>query len=387
MPLTSVSPTPKIDILLPAKERFSPSNAGAIAGVVRDLVQASRAAKQFRIIGTEVETPLMPDHFTGLLPKMRWLYGHNIGLAAAYLDLIHTAGAPNLVEVHSRCHVARYLVQKRPSLNVILYLHNDPRQMKGGRSVSERRHLLKKLAGIICVSDYVQNCFFDGLDDCGDLASKVGVARNGAHRWLKQPPTKENFILLAGRMVPEKGILECATAIAQVLPHYPGWTLIIAGAKRFEESAPGSYEDKIATAIAPLKEQAKMLGFIPIADMRDWQARAAISACPSLWHDPMPKAVLESLAAGCALITTRRGGIPEAAEGRALIIDAPSIDSFAIGFNALLGDAAFRQNLQQIAWQNFPFTDTAMAEAADKLRFRALTVGKCKTKTKVERNL
>ena len=379
MPLTSVSPAPNIDILLPAKERFHPSNAGAISGVVRDLVQSSRAAKQFRIIGTDVETSLMPDHFTGLLPKMRWLNGHNIGLTAAYLDLIQKTSAPDLVEVHSRCHVARYLIQKRPALNVTLYLHNDPRQMKGGRSVGERWYLLQKLAGIICVSDYIRNCFLDGLNDCGDLVSKVGVARNGAHRWLKQPPTKENFILLAGRMVPEKGILECARAIAKVLPAYPGWALIIAGAKRFEESAPGSYEKKIATAIAPLKKRAKMLGFIPIADMRDWQARAAISACPSLWHDPMPKAVLESLAAGCALITTRRGGIPEAAEGRALIVDVPSVESFASGFDKLLGDAAFRQNLQQIAWQDFPFTDTAMAEAADQLRLQALTDGRRKT--------
>ena len=157
----------------------------------------------------------MPDLFIGLLPKMRWLYGYNIGLAAAYLDLINATGVPDLVEVHSRCHVARYLVQKRPSLNVTLYLHNDPRQMKGGDSVSKRLYLLKKLAGIICVSDYIRNCFLDGLDNCGDLASKVGVARNGAHRWLKQPPTKENFILLAGRMVPEKGILECATAVSR----------------------------------------------------------------------------------------------------------------------------------------------------------------------------
>ena len=137
--------------------------------------------------------------------------------------------------------------------------------------------------------------------------------------------------------MPEKGILECATAIAQVLPNYPGWTLTIAGAQRFEESAPTSYENKIATAIAPLKKQAKILGFIPIADMRDWQARAAIAACPSLWHDPMPKAVLESLAAGCALITTRRGGIPEAAEGRALIIDS-RVGNFMNGFDKLLGD-------------------------------------------------
>jgi len=373
VPLTSISPAPKIDILLPAKERFSPSNAGAISGVVRDLVQASQAAKQFRIIGTDVDTSLMPDHFTGLLPKRRWLNGHNIGLAAAYLDLINATGSADLVEVHIRGQVARYLVQKRPSLRVSLYLHNDPRQMKEGHSVSQRRYLLKKLAGIICVSDYIRNCFLDGLGDCGDLASKIGVARNGAHRWLKKPEVKENFILLAGRMVPEKGILECATAIAQILPDHPDWTLVIAGAKRFEESAPGSYEDKISTVIAPLKERAKMLGFIPIAEMRDWQARAAISACPSLWHDPMPKAVLESLAAGCALLTTRRGGIPEAAEGRALIVDEPSVKNFANGFDKLLGDAVFRENLQNIAWQDFPFTDTRMAEAADQLRLQALT--------------
>ena len=372
MPLTFVTPTPKIDILLPAKERFSPSNAGAISGVVVDLARKSRATKQFRIIGNDVETSLLPDHFTGLLPKRRWLNGHNIGLAAAYLDLIHKTHAPDLTEVHNRCYVAHYLVQKQPSLNVTLYLHNDPRQMKGGRSVNERRFLLKTLAGIICVSDYIRDCFLDGLGDCGDLTSNIGVARNGAHRWLKKPAVKENYILLAGRMVPEKGILECATAIAKVLQDHPEWKLIIAGAKRFEASAPGSYENKIATTIAPLKDRAKMLGFIPIADMRDWQARAAISACPSLWHDPMPKAVLESLAAGCALITTRRGGIPEAAEGRALIIDTPSVKNFADGFDKLIVDSAFRKQLQQIAWQDFPFTDTAMAEAADQLRFQAL---------------
>ena len=227
MPLTSVTPTPKIDILLPAKERFSPSNAGAISGVVSDLARTSQATKQFRIIGTEVDTSLMAHHFKGLMPKRRSLNGQNIGLAASYLDLINATGVADLVEVHSRCQVARYLLQKRPSLRVSLYLHNDPRQMKGGQSVSQRRFLLEKLAGIICVSDYIRNCFLDGLGDCGDLASKIGVARNGAHRWLKRPAIKENFILLAGRMVPEKGILECATAIAQILPDHPGWTLIL----------------------------------------------------------------------------------------------------------------------------------------------------------------
>jgi glycosyltransferase involved in cell wall biosynthesis len=86
----------------------------------------------------------------------------------------------------------------------------------------------------------------------------------------------------------------------------------------------------------------------------------------------MPKAVLESLAAGCALLTTRRGGIPEAAEGRALIIDSPSIENFADGFDKLLTDEEFRHDLQNTAWQDFPFTDTAMADTADHLRYAAL---------------
>ena len=54
-----------------------------------------------------------------------------IGLAAAYLHHLRTAEPPDLVEVHSRCHVAAYIKRKHPDLKVTLYLHNDPRDMKG----------------------------------------------------------------------------------------------------------------------------------------------------------------------------------------------------------------------------------------------------------------
>ena len=75
-----------------------------------------------------------------------------------------------------------------------------------------------------------------------------------------------------------------------------------------------------------------MTGFIPLDQVRDWQERAAIAACPSLWQEPLGKVVVEALAAGCAVLTTRRGGIPEVAEGRALIIDKPSVATFRDGF-------------------------------------------------------
>jgi glycosyltransferase involved in cell wall biosynthesis len=194
-------------------------------------------------------------------------------------------------------------------------------------------------------------------------------------RRLKTPPQKEAIIFLAGRMVPEKGILECAQALADILPSYPEWRLVIAGARRFEQANPNSYEAKVAKAIEPLGNQAEMTGFIPLDQVRDWQERAAIAACPSLWQEPLGKVVVEALAAGCAVLTTRRGGIPEVAEGRALIIDKPSVATFRDGFAKLLKDDPFRHQLQSIAFADFPFTSTAMANKVDALRQAAFDTG------------
>lgn len=359
-------------MLLPSKESFTPDNAGAIAGVVHDLACASATPEIFHIYGTDVETAFSDVNFTGLAAYQSLFHGQNIGFANAYLDHITKTTLPDIVEVHSRCHVARHLVRKNKKLNVVLYLHNDPRTMKGAKTQAERRFLLDHMAAVICISDYIRDCFLDGIGNNHPMAHIVGVARNGAHRWLNKQPKKEPFILLAGRMVPEKGILECAEAITKVLPDFPEWRLIIAGARRFEQAKRGSYEDKIATAIAPLGSQAEMVGFIPLQQMHDLQARAAIAACPSLWNEPISKVVLESLAAGCALMTTRRGGIPEVAEGRALIVDNPNVSSFSHAFEKLLGDDGFRQELQDKAWNDFPFTAKKMAADADSLRLLAL---------------
>ena len=370
--LDAIAPPPRIDVILPSKERFGPANAGAISGVVLDQIRNSATPDCFRVVGTAVDQPFEGIAFHGLRPRHAWLRGGNIGFAAAYLDSLRGVPSPDLVEVHSRCHVAAYLKTKRPDLRVALYLHNDPRDMKGSRCVSERRRLLESMAAVICVSDYIRACFLDGLDQAGSLASKVATARNGATRWLKTPAPKKPMILLAGRMVPEKGILECALAMALVLKDHPEWEVVIAGARRFEDSTPGSYEGQIASALAPLGKRARMTGFLPIDQIHDLQEQAAIIACPSIWHDPMPKAVLEALAAGSALLTTRRGGIPEVAEGRAHIVDTPDVDGFATALHRLVTDVSYREALQHAAWQDFPFTAARMARDADTIRARAI---------------
>ena len=86
----------------------------------------------------------------------------------------------------------------------------------------------------------------------------------------------------------------------------------------------------------------------------------------------MGKTVIEALAAGSALLTTRRGGIPEAAEGRAHIVDEPTAATFAAALEKLVTDNSYRTGLQKIAWKDFPFTAAKMADDADIHRAAAI---------------
>ena len=372
--LAAMPERPSIHILLPSKERFGPANAGAVSTVVHDLIRASDTPDCYHVFGPPVPVPFADVEFTPLTARHRWLNGNNIGLAKAYLHDLGRRPSPDLVEVHGRCQVAALIKSQRPDLKVALYLHNDPRDMKASRTVAERTELLRQMAAVICVSDYIAGCFLDGLDVTDKMAAKVQTARNGVARWLTAPATKSPMVLLVGRMVPEKGILECAEALARELAGHPEWEVVIVGATHFEAAPQGSYEGKVKEALAPLGKRARMTGFLPMEEVRLLQERAAIIACPSLWQEPMGKTALEALAAGSALLTTRRGGIPEAAEGRAHIVDDPSVDSFAVAIRKMVVDDAYRQSLQEIAWRDFPFTDSAMARDADRIRARAIAV-------------
>ena len=360
-----------IDILLPVKERFSHANAGAVAGVVHELATYSRQSSDIRVIGAVVEDPLPGTDFVGLTPRRAWLTGRNLGFANAYLHMIRDARAPRLVEVHARCHVAAHIAKKRPDIRVALYLHNDPREMKGAKSTGQRMAILNAMSAVICVSDYIKQCFLDGLDTSDELRAKVHTVRNGTVRWLTHPNPKKRLIFMAGRMVPEKGILECARALAVLLPHHEGWRVVVAGAKRFQTAKLSRYEREVAKALGPIGRRAVMTGHIGRDEVRRLQQEAEIIVCPSIWQEPISRAVLEALAAGSALLTTRRGGIPEVAEGRAHIVDNTGAVDFAKALERMITDDAYRKSLQERAWNDFPFTAEAMAHEADQVRARA----------------
>ena len=360
---------PLIHCLLPAKEYYTRENAGAVAMVVADTVLASRDGQDSHVFGRASHNPPLTDHFTALHPHWPKVFGQNIGMARAYLNHLQKTGiTPDWVEVHGRCQVAAYLAKKRPDLNIVLVLHNDARHMKGAKSTTERQALAKTLKGVFAVSQYLIDGFNDGLTahDPKDLVQFVTPL--GIDPRHQTPPPKKKHIVITGRMVPEKGMLEAAHALADILPRYPDWSARFIGARSFEDGAKTPYEQAVAQALAPCGSQAVALGFLPLDDVYREQDDAAIAIVPSQWQEPAGRVVLEAMVTGAALITARRGGIPEYAEGRAYILDDPTPTALAEALNTLISDPKLLASYQQKAWDDYRFTRAHAGQAIDQAR-------------------
>ncbi|MBT5729202.1 MAG: glycosyltransferase family 4 protein, partial [Alphaproteobacteria bacterium] len=287
-----------IDILLPHKEMMTDSNRGAIATVVSELVLNSASPEMFSVFGVPLSNPIKGIDYRPISFYRKWLYGGNLGMAHAYLRSLKSENRnPDLIEVHGRAQVAALIARRRPDLKVVLYLHNDPRHMKGSKTPAERSALLASLAGIFCISEFIKTCFCEALNQDAVATEKIFIIPNGVARRLTSQPCKQKQVLIAGRMVPEKGILEACRAAASVLPDAPDWTLHVIGGRRFLSEPPSAYEKQVCDAIASLGSQAVHHGFIPYDEVRAHQEQAAICIVPSLWEEPAGLTVIEALSA------------------------------------------------------------------------------------------
>ena len=362
----------RVHALLPAKEKFTDSQSGAVATLVHDFLRKSKSRDEAVVIGAPLDAPALGGlSYQPVKSWHRFLFGRNMGLARGYVAWLRSLPEnekPELIEVHGRCKVAGFIARACPEIPVALMLHNDPRMMDGARTASERAELADAVAAIISVSSYVEGCFQDGLPQQAIAKCQFHLARFGIDREFDSPPEKQKRILLVARMVPEKGVLEAARAAAAILPAFPDWQLQIIGARHFANGQRTGYETEVAEALAPLGEQAQMLGHLPLAEVNRYQAEAAIILVPSQWQEPAGRVVIEALVCGSALITTNRGGIPEYADGRAIILDKADETELATALRQLLDKPERLETWQRNAWDDYPFTHQAMTEAMDRIR-------------------
>ena len=78
--------------------------------------------------------------------------------------------------------------------------------------------------------------------------------------------------------------------------------------------------------------------------------------------------MIEGLAAGCAVVTSNRGGIPEIAKDKALLLDDVSENSISSALIKLIEDNNFRVFLQKKAWENYSLSSKFSSQKLNLVR-------------------
>jgi UDP-glucose:(glucosyl)LPS alpha-1,2-glucosyltransferase len=334
----------RVAMVLPPRGDFSPAAAGAIGIVVHGLARASGAGFAPVVLGPD--SPFAPYADVAFAPvrpgwwppgPLAWRYGLAVRRCLRRV-------APGLIEVHNRPDVALLLAARCPGLPVVLFLHNDPLEMRAARTVAARRRLLARLARVVTVSAFLRGRLLEGLLGTGREAVLPNPIGGAAMPAPVAAEAREKVLLFAGRVVRDKGADEFVAAAAAALPRLPGWRAEMFGADRFGPDQP---ENAYLSALKGRAAAAgiTMHGYRPHAEVLAAMARAAIVVVPSRWAEPFGMTALEALAAGAALIASPRGALPEVAGEAARYAEPDEPGALAASMVALAEDPAARAAL------------------------------------------
>ncbi|TPR15787.1 glycosyltransferase family 4 protein [Apilactobacillus timberlakei] len=228
-------------------------------------------------------------------------------------EIIFENSAPLLLSLKTRGNYKKYLGKYS------YHMHNKISGSYGCKNIFSNCHK------ILSVSNFMLQHLPDFLSNF-DTKKKV-VVKNGVDTEIFRPVdddqskskellskyhlSEHDFIIMfAGRLVPEKGILELVNAFENL--HSKNAKLLIIGAPFFDTAANDSdYMKQLKSKVAQLKDKIIFTGYVPYDEIADYYRLANLSVVPSMWDDPAPLTNIEALCCGTELLTTNRGGIPE----------------------------------------------------------------------------
>lgn len=242
-----------------------------------------------------------------------------------------------MIENHATLFMTmqKYGNTERYADKVYYHLHNEVTNDFGCK------HEIAGVKKVLGVSNYIVGTLDKFLREHGEGGLKPeqkAVWRNGvdtsrfgseeadkkAQIFRKKYGIDKNDVvfLFSGRLTPEKGAEELLRAFSEVAEKVPNAKLVVAGAFFFNSNIVSPFEQKLRNLASnpTVKNRIIFTGFVNYEDMPAIYAMSDICVLPSIWDDPAPLAVIESLVSGKPLITTRSGGIPEYADEQSAII-------------------------------------------------------------------
>ena len=331
----------RISILLPYKENFSPIYPGAVSIFLNAVTKKSKFKKNITVYGN-----------TNFKKKFNIKY-RNISISKKILGIgsqtskyinnfinLESKKPSDIIEVHNRPVYIQLLPDNKTKK--VLYFHNDPLSMNGSKLVNERVSLLNICSKIVFNSEWSKNRFLTNLDEIYTKSSKLIVIKQSAEKQSVNLNKKQKIITFVGKLNKAKGYDVFGSAVIDILNENKDWKAIVIGDEEREK-------------INFNHERLNIMGFKSHNDVIKIFKKTSISVVCSRWEEPFGRTSLESASCGCAVIITKRGGLPETITN-GIILNKLSKNSVYLAIKNLIYNKKNRTEIQKLSVQNFNLT-------------------------------
>ena len=218
----------KISILLPFKENFSPSYAGAVSLNINDILKFSKFKKNITVYGYTNYKKRFKNKYVNIETKKRLFQSQNKDYVNKFIE-IEKKEKSNIIELHNRPIYLKYLVNELQNKNYILYFHNDPLSMSGSKTINERIYLLNNCYRIIFNSNWSKKRFLQKMKSEAINSEKLLVINQSATKNKINFNNKKKIITFVGKLNRSKGYDLYGKAVIKILKKYKDWKAYVVG--------------------------------------------------------------------------------------------------------------------------------------------------------------
>ena len=342
----------KISILLPFKENFSANYAGAVSLFVNDTINHSIYKKKITVFGNTDYKNFLSTNYKNIEFKKKIFSSTNKLYVEKFLNIESKINS-DLIEIHNRPNYISIIRKKYHKL-LFLFLHNDPLQMNGSRSVDDRIILLQNVDKIIFNSEWCRKRFFEDIKNKSKYLNKTDLCYQSTSKIKIDFYKKKKIISFVGKLNKAKGYDIFGKTIIKILDKYPDWTADVFG-------------DEPREKLIFNHKNLNLFGFKNNQYILNHLKKVSISIVCSRWEEPFGRTSLEAASRGSAVIISNRGGLPETSSV-AIKLNELSAKSLFNEIEKLIKNKKKLLFLQQQNYTKFKFTHKYISKILDNIR-------------------
>jgi len=350
-------------------EYYSPVSGGAISTIImsttRELLGRGHKVSVLTMVGEDetydvgevvpIRVPKRDDlHFLqrrlsslrGRLAGWDWPY-FEYYLGSVREKLARLTPAPDAVVVFNDLVSPFYIKQTLPKTEVLVWLQNEWRTRFDVRKTDKNSRMFMTCSESI--RRWTAGEHSIALDRFRAVPSGVDQEIFSPRAGFMDE-TEAPRVLFLGRIDPNKGPDIAADAVAALRAEGLRLSLTVAGGLWFYGHG-REMEDPFFRALKVKMDAAgaEYVGHVPRAGVPELVRAHDIVCVLSRSEEPFGLVALEAMASGCAVISSRRGGLPEACGGAAMLVDPDDFGAVKEALRRLVTDPEL---LKRTKWQS-----------------------------------